>query len=495
MQSDDFFFRKFKRNSPRTPLSSVNFEHKGGRPAPELAGTTVRARISEWPPRRESLEETLGREKSAGRTNADLDFGALQCLGETDWPGASVSAPPTPLLLAAVALDDDRHEEAAGGNAGLQSAPQGRGQAMQRSNSEAAIAESGAPEGVEPTPGGGGLRREYGSVSSLERRGRAGPGAGTEAGPGEAPAKGQGHDSPAPQRFQDPLLLLGLRQGHGGGETSGDRTDGPNERSYKSRSKSDLGGEASVFRKLMTQRSDGESTGPSGAAASNRNSVGRHKNLITGASAASQLRTPTPGSAAPPSPNGGGAEEANTGPHFLVDEGDGKDTELVLSCPHFRNEIGGEEGEGVSLFKPRGAGGEGGQSSGEGPEDLGRGYTSQCPNAAVSVLEEPRESHRAQQGKARHFVEHADHGASYYRKYFSGKEHQNYFGVDDTFGPLAISLRREDKDKDVGNSCHHSYRVIVRTTEVQPWMGGSEGGATTALGGQPRGGREGRRHE
>lgn len=54
-------------------------------------------------------------------------------------------------------------------------------------------------------------------------------------------------------------------------------------------------------------------------------------------------------------------------------------------------------------------------------------------------------------------------------------EHQNYFGVDDNLGPVAVTIRREkldEKERDtptgknegVGH-CYH-YRLIVRTSEV-----------------------------
>lgn len=46
-------------------------------------------------------------------------------------------------------------------------------------------------------------------------------------------------------------------------------------------------------------------------------------------------------------------------------------------------------------------------------------------------------------------------------------EHQNYFGVDDNLGPVAVSVRRErlddGKDKD---GMQHNYRVTFRTSQV-----------------------------
>ena len=50
-------------------------------------------------------------------------------------------------------------------------------------------------------------------------------------------------------------------------------------------------------------------------------------------------------------------------------------------------------------------------------------------------------------------------------------EHQNFFGVDDNLGPVAVSLRREKiRDSGGGGSCSgwlYQYRIIVRTSEVR----------------------------
>ena len=56
-------------------------------------------------------------------------------------------------------------------------------------------------------------------------------------------------------------------------------------------------------------------------------------------------------------------------------------------------------------------------------------------------------------------------------------EHSNFFGVDDSYGPVAISLRRERLDDDVSPvsigagstgtlSSKYLYRIIVRTCQV-----------------------------
>lgn len=43
-------------------------------------------------------------------------------------------------------------------------------------------------------------------------------------------------------------------------------------------------------------------------------------------------------------------------------------------------------------------------------------------------------------------------------------EHQNFFGMDDRLGPVAISFRREEKEASSGSQ--YNYRIIFRTTEV-----------------------------
>uniref|UniRef100_A0AAR2KXP0 Rap-GAP domain-containing protein n=1 Tax=Pygocentrus nattereri TaxID=42514 RepID=A0AAR2KXP0_PYGNA len=91
------------------------------------------------------------------------------------------------------------------------------------------------------------------------------------------------------------------------------------------------------------------------------------------------------------------------------------------------------------------------------------------PNDAVSVLEEPRESHIQQQGKSNYFIEHADLGARYYHKYFYMKDHQNFFGMDERLGPVAISFRREEKEASSG--AQYNYRIIFRTTELKTLRG------------------------
>ncbi|KAG7464531.1 hypothetical protein MATL_G00166590 [Megalops atlanticus] len=440
MQSDDLFIRKFRRQSPRPPLTGVAFE-------PKREGSGLRTRVvAEWPPRKDGEE---GGER----------------------------------------------EGVTPGRVGLPLRPAGRGHVMQRSNSDVtlgdldsagkvvgkaagAAGEKVGAGGAGPADSGLVLHREYGSLSSLERQTRARAPGGDD----------QGALSPPALRFKDPFLLLGLQTATPEpdsffralpapvGDSPKPKPAKPEPQSKKSKPSppppppppvapgpgEPLPGGSWVrnFAHYDVQSILFDLT----EAASNRDSIGRKKNITSGASAASQLRPPM--LVAPPSPaqgagagcgagGAGGAEDAEALRESLalLDEGDGNDNDLILSCPHFRNEVGGEERAG--LGRPRGPG--------------GLRLSLQSPNDAVSVLEEPRESHIQQQGKSSYFIEHADLGAHYYRKYFYMKDHQNFFGVDERLGPVAISFRREEKEGSSG--AQYNYRIIFRTTELKTLRG------------------------
>ncbi|XP_012876352.1 PREDICTED: signal-induced proliferation-associated protein 1 [Dipodomys ordii] len=146
-----------------------------------------------------------------------------------------------------------------------------------------------------------------------------------------------------------------------------------------------------------------------------------------------------------PRPQGTGSHsEASSGTPASA-ENQAASSELLLGAPGFVSELGGEGELGLGGLVPPPV-----------PPAL--------PNASVSVLEEP------QNRTAAYSLEHADLGAGYYRKYFFGKEHQNFFGMDEVLGPVAVSLRREEKEGSGGGTVH-SYRVIVRTTQLRTLRG------------------------
>ncbi|XP_061658605.1 signal-induced proliferation-associated 1-like protein 2 [Syngnathoides biaculeatus] len=419
MQSDDLFVRKFRRQNVRPPVAAVNFD-----PKREVG-------LVEWPPRR-------------GGDGSDAD---------------NLTPSRAGLTLRAV----------------------GRGHIMQRSNSDVTLGDldSGGKAGGKTAravgekvgvgaQGDSGvlLHREYGSLSSLERQTQIQD-------PGST---NQGPLSPNALRFKDPFLLLGL-QGNppepdgffrGLSSATGDSpkpVKPPKPEGLSKKSKpvppqipqpspyDNIGGGAWVrnFAHYDVQSILFDLT----EAATNRDSIGRKKNITSGASAASQMRPLSQGTPSSPAQggvgNGGGMDDPEQS--LLLDEGDGNDNELLLSCPHFRNETGGEEQVGLGRSQAK----------------RGMWLSPRTPNDAASVLEEPRESHVQQQGKSNYFIEHADLGAHYYRKYFYMKEHQNFFGMDDRLGPVAISFRREEKEGTSG--AQYNYRIIFRTTEMKTLRG------------------------
>uniref|UniRef100_A0A8C6SY89 Signal-induced proliferation-associated 1 n=1 Tax=Neogobius melanostomus TaxID=47308 RepID=A0A8C6SY89_9GOBI len=309
----------------------------------------------------------------------------------------------------------------------------GRGHIMQRSNSDVTLGDldsSGKAGGkavrVEKVGAGaqgdsGLLHREYGSLSSLERQTQI----------PEPNSEGQGPLSPSELRLTKKSKPTPVPQ-----HASCDVVGGAWVRNFAHYD----------VQSILFDLTE---------AATNRDSIGRKKNITSGASAASQLRPLSQGSCSSAA-QGGGANGANMDDpeqSLLLDEGDGNDNELLLSCPHFRNETGGEEQVGLD------------RSQGRQKPWL----SLRTPNDAVSVLEEPRESNVQQQGKSNYFIEHADLGAHYYRKYFYMKEHQNFFGMDDRLGPVAISFRREEKEGSSG--AQYNYRIIFRTTEMKTLRG------------------------
>lgn len=187
--------------------------------------------------------------------------------------------------------------------------------------------------------------------------------------------------------------------------------------------------------------------------------LARRRNTTTGASAASMIntRSSTPDSM-----------QEN-----VDDFGDGQNNELLESCPFFRNEIGGEEEREVSLTRFN--------------NNLNQKSAIHRPALAygVSILEsEPNEAlwkdNTCPFQRTQRPIESVDNGARYYRKYFFGQEHQNWFGMDEQLGPVAISIKREklpesaqpqnhqdrDSQQNAVKDPGYQIRMIVRTSEL-----------------------------
>ncbi|KAM9356130.1 signal-induced proliferation-associated 1-like protein 1 [Pholidichthys leucotaenia] len=399
----------------------------------------------------------------------------------------------------------------------------------QRSNSDITISELDG-EGNEGwsfsgwTP----MHREYGSTSSIDKHGVSGESF-FDMLKGYQSSEAPDQRSPAPERLTELLTVAPTKQ------AALDLPDGPlgpargspasrlkeREKHLKRRSKSETGGE-SIFRKLRSVKVEGDTSragsdaedggkgdesGPPpkpwacqkgfahydvqsllfdlNEAVHSRQSGSKRKNTTTGASAAaaasasSSLSSNQSGVYGSPC---GSQEELskegigghNTNP--ALDPGDDKSNDLVLSCPCFRNEIGGEGERSISSAKQQGSIGSGGSSSNssgsteEGPLDAA--LTTHFTNAGVAVLEAPKDgpSQHADRSK-RYIVEHVDLGAYFYRKYFYLREHWNYLGVDENLGPVAVSLRREKLEEHKEHGQQYNYRVIFRTSELNTLRG------------------------
>ncbi|XP_028042144.1 signal-induced proliferation-associated 1-like protein 2 isoform X1 [Bombyx mandarina] len=71
-------------------------------------------------------------------------------------------------------------------------------------------------------------------------------------------------------------------------------------------------------------------------------------------------------------------------------------------------------------------------------------------------------------------IESQDLGALYYRNYFYNQPHQNWFGMDDILGPVAVSIKKERVELRRGNTDASTplsqlvwqYRLLIRTSEL-----------------------------
>lgn len=156
-------------------------------------------------------------------------------------------------------------------------------------------------------------------------------------------------------------------------------------------------------------------------AAANRVSTAQRRNTTTGASAASAMASLTASRAhglGGLDPAFTSTEDLNCKENLEQDLGDDNSNDLLLSCPHFRNELGGECERNVSFS--RASAGSPGAGAGEGrlSEPTLSTYRT---NASISVLEVPKEQQRTQSRPRHYSIEHVDLGARYYQDYFVGK--------------------------------------------------------------------------
>ncbi|CDW53569.1 signal induced proliferation associated 1 [Trichuris trichiura] len=185
---------------------------------------------------------------------------------------------------------------------------------------------------------------------------------------------------------------------------------------------------------------------------------------------------------------------SSSGSSAMLDEGDGKYNGLILSCPFFRNEIGGEPTRHVSLGTerylqrwivqdvssvPSGDPSASAASRSAKAKDSTETWH-RIPSAAEAcVLENLGNVYLGGRlcayRQPQLVIEHVDHGAFYYRHCFLGKAHQNYFGIDENLGPVAVSIARDKLDayqaKQAGLVSPYLYRMIVRLSDLSTFRG------------------------
>ncbi|XP_039390531.1 signal-induced proliferation-associated 1-like protein 1 isoform X2 [Mauremys reevesii] len=518
VHSDDFYMRRFRSQNgslgsavmaPGGPSRSEGPHHLTSTPGVPKMG--VRARIADWPPRKENVKETT-RSSQEIETSSCLD--SISSKSSPGSQGSSVNLNASDSVMLKSIQNTLKNKTRQSENLdsrfltpdGYPSSPRkALRRIRQRSNSDITLSEldmDSFDECISPTfKSGPSLHREYGSTSSIDKQGTSGDSFFDLL----KDYKDEKSDqrSPAPSKLSELLIASGSK----GSGFSLDVIDGPitqrenlrlfkeREKPLKRRSKSETG-DSSIFRKLRNAKGEGELSKSSdlednrsedsvrpwtcpkcfahydvqsilfdlNEAAINRHNVIKRRNTTTGASAAaaaSLVSGPLSHSASFNSPMGS-TEDLNSKGNLSMDQGDDKSNELVMSCPYFRNEIGGEGERKISLSKSNS-----GSFSGCESASFESTLSSHCTNAGVAVLEVPKENLVLHLDRVkRYIVEHVDLGAYYYRKFFYQKEHWNYFGVDENLGPVAVSIRREKPDEIKENGPLYNYRIIFRTSEL-----------------------------
>ncbi|XP_056666731.1 signal-induced proliferation-associated 1-like protein 1 isoform X8 [Monodelphis domestica] len=517
VHTDDFYMRRFRSQNgslgssvmaPVGPPRSEGSHHITSTPGVPKMG--VRARIADWPPRKDNVKES-SRSSQEMETSSCLD--SMSSKGSPGSQGSSVNLNSSDSAMLKSIQNTLKSKTRQSENMDSrflmpEAYPSSPRKALrrirQRSNSDITISEldvDSFDECISPTyKTGPSLHREYGSTSSIDKQGTS----------GESffdLLKGYKDDKsdqrgPTPTKLSE-FLIAGGSKGSG---FSLDVIDGPitqrenlrlfkeREKPLKRRSKSETG-DSSIFRKLRNAKCEGELGKSSdlednrsedsvrpwtcpkcfghydvqsilfdlNEAVINRHNVIKRRNTTTGASAAavaSLVSGPLSHSASFSSPMGS-TEDLNSKGSLSMDQGDDKSNDLVMSCPYFRNEIGGEGERKISLSKSNS-----GSFSSE-SASFESTLSSHCTNAGVAVLEVPKENLVLHLDRVkRYIVEHVDLGAYYYRKFFYQKEHWNYFGADENLGPVAISIRREKPEELKENGPPYNYRIIFRTSEL-----------------------------
>ncbi|XP_016085501.1 signal-induced proliferation-associated 1-like protein 1 isoform X1 [Sinocyclocheilus grahami] len=528
--TDEFYTRRLRLPNGGAPPPRSESTHLTGTPGVPKMG--VRARVADWPPRKDGGSGGSG----GGGGNGG---GVWHITVETDSPSTTTGSAQSNLsskLGHLISPQDSsmlrnihntlknkmqskgKDNRFLSPDGYLGSPRKGMRRIRQRSNSDITISELDG-DGSEGwsfsgwTP----MHREYGSTSSIDKHGVSGESFFDMLKGYQTDAPDQ--RSPAPEKLSE-LLTVAHKQ------TALDLPDGPlgpprgspasrlkeREKHMKRRSKSETGGE-SIFRKLRSVKAEGDSSragsdaedgksddvGPPpkpwvcqkgfahfdvqsilfdlNEAVQSRQSAVKRKNTTTGASAAAAASASTTSSLSSTQSGAygspcGSQEELNIKDGPSLDSGDDKSNDLVLSCPCFRNEIGGEGERNISPSK-QGSIGSGASSSSRDEEGSPeRAPNTHFNNAGVAVLEAPKESKSLHHDRGKsNIVEHVDLGAYYYRKNFYLREHWNYLGVDETLGPVAVSIRREKLEDHKEHGQQYNYRIIFRTSGLTTLRG------------------------
>ncbi|KAI4882543.1 hypothetical protein NFI96_034475 [Prochilodus magdalenae] len=520
--SDDYYNRSLRLSNGGAPgLRPDNPYQTGGMPGVPKMG--VRARVADWPPRKDGGTLRHGSSDSETTSHVGGGPGGHPKLGP-------LLSPEDSSMLHNIhrTLQSKLHPANSGSSteAHLLTVSDHRGTAQrstrrirQRSNSDMTLSElDGSGESGEDWSSVGTkwspLHREYGSTSSIDQHGVS-----CSAVSGNSffemlmsyQGEKQDQRSPAPERLAELLTVNHKQELLDSGE---DVKDGPppnrlRDKHPKRRSKSETGGE-SIFRKLRSVRADVDSPKVGSDVEDGRledskpplkpwmcqkgfahydvqsmffnlneviqnrqSSAATRKNTTSGASAASAFSASATSTLSsthslPYSSPGGSQEELSARDSPSLDLAEDEGNGLVLNCPCFRTETGGDLRNRFPLSLPSEVGS--GSSRLHGGEEPTLNL--HCNNAGVAVVEGPKDASSLLNDRDKQYVvEHVDLGAYYYRKFFYLREHWNYFGLDEALGPVAVSIRREKLDDHKEHGQQYNYRTIFRTSELTTLRG------------------------
>ncbi|CAF2740676.1 Signal-induced proliferation-associated 1-like protein 3,Signal-induced proliferation-associated 1-like protein 1,Signal-induced proliferation-associated protein 1,Signal-induced proliferation-associated 1-like protein 2 [Lepeophtheirus salmonis] len=152
-----------------------------------------------------------------------------------------------------------------------------------------------------------------------------------------------------------------------------------------------------------------------------------------------------------------------------ADQGDHISNKLVLSCPYFRNEVGGEVERNVALSR----------ETCQKRNSISHRHSENSNTTAWHTPAMAR-GFSLLDNEESYWKKRVDQGASFFKKHFYGKEHQNWFGIDENLGAVAISIRREKVVHDIFGSGvglddpmkdQYMYRIMFRSSELLPLRG------------------------